>query len=306
MSNRAYTKIDNEMLQDPRISRATKGLICELKSRPDDWEIFVEGIIATGKEGKAAVYRMIKEAKQFGYMDMDRQTNKDGTVKKVRYSVTDCPLSEKQKVANHNTTSQKVESGEVDGNQPLTENQEVDPLSDYPLADNPLVENPTQQIKERYKGKKRTKNGRRLYDDRFNTFWEVYQNQCRKIDCREGTKSEAFDEWLKLSDDDLTRAEQGLKPYVKDCHKSDQPMKHCCRYLKYAAWEAYEADLKQWYEKGPYEPEYLKAVLDELQPNGRWPEQLGPPPGDPKSPFTPYIDELNLHKYMEVGNDPVE
>ena len=41
-SNQRYTIINNKLLQDENISRETKGLICELMSRPADWEVLLK------------------------------------------------------------------------------------------------------------------------------------------------------------------------------------------------------------------------------------------------------------------------
>lgn len=57
-----YTIISDALLQDERLTHETKGLLCELLSRPPDWEITIRGIVASGKSGRDKVYRMIEEA----------------------------------------------------------------------------------------------------------------------------------------------------------------------------------------------------------------------------------------------------
>jgi hypothetical protein len=137
-TNRAYTKISNSLLQDSRISHEAKGLICELLSRPMDWEITVRGIVASGQSGRDKVYRMIKEAEKFGYVRPDRNRRDDGTYEKNCYIVSDCvwpegaedyPLPENQEVANH-------------------------PLPGKPYPAKPYPANPPQQRKESNKEKK--------------------------------------------------------------------------------------------------------------------------------------------------------
>lgn len=87
-SNQAYTLINNKLLQDERISDETRGLICKILSKPLDWEITIIGIIKSGKAGKDKVYRMVNEAKKFGYI-IDAVKECPG--RKKTYAISDDP-----------------------------------------------------------------------------------------------------------------------------------------------------------------------------------------------------------------------
>lgn len=88
--NRAYTKISNRLLQDRRISHETKGLLCELLSMPEDWEVTVRQLVAAGPSGRDRVLRMLKEAEQYGYVKPGPQRrNEKGTFDTSTYVVTD-------------------------------------------------------------------------------------------------------------------------------------------------------------------------------------------------------------------------
>lgn len=89
---RGYTKLRNAFLQDRRISDETRGLVARLLSLPDDWEVTVQSIIASGKAGRDKVHRMIKEAEEFGYVQrQDRERMGDGTLGRQTYHVSDDP-----------------------------------------------------------------------------------------------------------------------------------------------------------------------------------------------------------------------
>jgi hypothetical protein len=89
---RGYTKLRNAFLQDRRISDETRGLVARLLSLPDDWEVTVQSIIASGKAGRDKVYRMIKEAEEYGYIQpQDRQRTDDGKLGRKVYHVSDDP-----------------------------------------------------------------------------------------------------------------------------------------------------------------------------------------------------------------------
>lgn len=98
--DRAYTKLKNSFLQDRRISDETRGLVARLLSLPDDWEVTVQSIIASGKAGRDKVYRMLKEAEQFGYVKPEERTRADdGTLGRQLYLVSDDPEALIEKVA---------------------------------------------------------------------------------------------------------------------------------------------------------------------------------------------------------------
>lgn len=127
-----FTPIPNRLLQDSRITRKTKGLLCELLSRPHDWEITVAGIVSAGKEGRDAIYEMIKEAKLYGYIKPEEQEHGEGgTFGKSYYTVTDWP-------------------------EPCRENPDAAPCRDLPYR-----ENPTQQKKDSNKRKTLSKGAAR-------------------------------------------------------------------------------------------------------------------------------------------------
>lgn len=131
-ANARYTVISNALLQDPRLSHETKGLLCELLSRPADWEITVRGIVASGKSGRDKVYRMLDEAKALGYIKPDRERGADGTLGASYYTVRD-----------HVEAS--AEPAPAPAKAPLPEKPEV---VAQPLPGKPLPGNPPQQSKE--------------------------------------------------------------------------------------------------------------------------------------------------------------
>lgn len=116
---RGYTKLKNSFLQDRRISDEARGLIARLLSLPEDWEVTVASIVASGKAGRDKVYRMLKEAEQFGYMRPEERTRADnGTLGRQLYLVSDDPEALIARAAQ--------ELYEIEQSYPRTENPEVD------------------------------------------------------------------------------------------------------------------------------------------------------------------------------------
>lgn len=332
-TNRAYTKICNHLLQDPRISHETKGLICELISRPLDWEITVKGIIKSGKSGRDKVYRMVKEAVKYGYIIDDQNRRGGGKFDKQNYIVTDDPETLEMRykliassIRENAPLTENPEAVEMAENKPFPEKPEaadcgISPLPEKPFTAKPFTANRTQQRKEDNKRKKETKSQTKIcdeaskqkkpkkysYPERFETFWRIYSRCCKNRKSVPGTKREAFEEWKIMEAWELEAAEKGLKAYVASCDEAEQSLKHCCRYLTHKAWEAFEdlpLDL-DWFQHprvSEMPAEFFKTKLEEYAPNGKWNNNLGPPPGHEKCAFPEKLyAELGIDKYRIGG-----
>lgn len=142
--DRGYTKLRNAFLQDRNISDETRGLVARLLSLPDDWEVTVQSIIASGKAGRDKVYRMIKEAEEHGYIRPEQGRKVAGKFDRQVYLVSDDPAALIEKAA--------MEIMEIEATmQPLPENpeavgsvaeQQVSPLPALPLTAEPFTEEP--------------------------------------------------------------------------------------------------------------------------------------------------------------------
>lgn len=146
-----YTKLANAFLQDGRLSYETRGLLAELMSRPDDWEIRAEGIVKSGQAGRDRVWRMLREAEQFGYAMAHQARGETGKFKKQEYLITDDPKLLIERAAREIQSMME----------PLTEKTGADilPFPENPCAGSPLTEKPCtgqpctanpQHTKERY------------------------------------------------------------------------------------------------------------------------------------------------------------
>jgi hypothetical protein len=86
-----YTKLANSFLQDSRLSYEARGLLAELLSRPDDWEVTVVAIVKSGPAGRDKVYRIMRELESHGYATTRKERREDGAFRKHEYVVTDDP-----------------------------------------------------------------------------------------------------------------------------------------------------------------------------------------------------------------------
>jgi hypothetical protein len=126
-----YTKLSNAFLQDSRVSYETRGLLAEILSRPDDWEITIAALVKSGPAGRDKVYRMMQEAVKCGYAEPKKDRRGDGAFQRHSYRVTDDPRLLIEQVA--------AEIMEMEG-APFPENQEVEPLPENPEVAKPEVD----------------------------------------------------------------------------------------------------------------------------------------------------------------------
>jgi hypothetical protein len=151
--NRSYTNIANTLLQDQAIGWDVRGMLCDLLSRPNNWEISVSGLIAMtrigGKPsvGKALVWRLVKDALAAGYMAKTIERRKDGTIAAFVYVVSDDPTFLREQA----DCEPRTENRGIETACQHTENQ---------CTAEPCIANPPQQTieKDKLPMKEKTKN----------------------------------------------------------------------------------------------------------------------------------------------------
>jgi hypothetical protein len=91
-----YSVISNEVLNDTEISFRAKGLLCYLLSKPDHWSIQVNHLVTVSTEGRDAVYSIIKELEESGYVTKKKVKGNDGKFSAFQYTIfeTRKPLTE--------------------------------------------------------------------------------------------------------------------------------------------------------------------------------------------------------------------
>jgi predicted transcriptional regulator len=73
-----YLQVRNEVARDQRISRSARGLLMELLSHSSGYRTDAESLAEIGIEGVGAIYKMIKELKDAGYIEQRKSQNEKG------------------------------------------------------------------------------------------------------------------------------------------------------------------------------------------------------------------------------------
>ncbi len=108
-----FTIISRSLLEDGRLSWATRGILGYLLSKPDNWVLQVSDLRKNGDLGRDALYRRINEAIRYGYISRIYYRDSKGRRSGVEYTVREEPIN------------------------PVTENQYTDKaVSEIPDIDN--------------------------------------------------------------------------------------------------------------------------------------------------------------------------
>jgi hypothetical protein len=75
-----FVIIDQRAIEDTSLSRAARGLLGYLLSRPDDWKVLVNDLRKRGDLGRDGIYRLLRELRHAGYMRFLRKRDRQGQV----------------------------------------------------------------------------------------------------------------------------------------------------------------------------------------------------------------------------------
>lgn len=90
--NDPYFRFRRATAQDCRLSWAARGVLAYLFSKPDNWEINPQAMMKEGNLGRDALYRILSELKEFGYVHRYQERRADGTLGRWVTDVHETPL----------------------------------------------------------------------------------------------------------------------------------------------------------------------------------------------------------------------
>lgn len=88
-----FTMVDNELINDEKLSWAAKGLLIYLVSKPDNWKVYKADIVKHATNSKDSVSGIFKELRNTGYMTLTRFINERGQVISWSYDFYEEPLT---------------------------------------------------------------------------------------------------------------------------------------------------------------------------------------------------------------------
>ena len=82
-----FVIIEQQPIEDTRLSWAARGLLSYLLSRPDDWKVLVNDLRKRGDLGRDGIYRLLKDLRNAGYIQFIRNRDKHGRIRGGTYLV---------------------------------------------------------------------------------------------------------------------------------------------------------------------------------------------------------------------------
>ena len=175
-----FTVVGNIIFQPGKLSFDARGLLCTLLSKPDDWSVIVKALEnetkGCRKHSKTdALYAMLKELKEAGYVIMKRRSTGE-----VDYLVYDTPQITNSEAASNdlienpnreNPEEAKSPTGEIpDGDKPKQEksqtgkipNRENPKQGKSPTGEIPDGENPCVLINTNTSNKEKNNNNKNI------------------------------------------------------------------------------------------------------------------------------------------------
>ena len=86
-----YTIIPNELLLDETISDKARGTLVRLLARPDNWNLNINHLVRTGKDGHAAIRSSIRELENAEYIQKEIARHDNGRINGMSYVVRENP-----------------------------------------------------------------------------------------------------------------------------------------------------------------------------------------------------------------------
>lgn len=113
-----FTVVNNEYLQDTRLSWKAKGLITYVMSLPDDWKLNINDLVNRSEDGRNSLTSGINELVEFGYCRKQRIKGEHGRFVGYIYEISDKAIFAE-----------------------TTINKEDSPQCGFPQMENPQMEN---------------------------------------------------------------------------------------------------------------------------------------------------------------------
>ncbi|MCY0881186.1 MAG: hypothetical protein OWS74_04250, partial [Firmicutes bacterium] len=130
-----YVRIATALACAAHLSLKAKGMMLYLLSRPDTWSFHVADILRHVSEGETAIYAVLKELEQAGYLERFPERDGKGRVRRWVYRVYEMPQ-----------TGEPLENSESPAalpSSPFPENPNVERVANNPHGGNPNVAHPS-------------------------------------------------------------------------------------------------------------------------------------------------------------------
>jgi len=113
----AFTVLQNETLEDERLSWEAIGMLSFLLSKPDDWTVSKQHLISCRDAGDHKVKRILGELQEAGYLHRERTQDEEG---KFRWHsvIYDTPQGDDESTPRKSIDGSSSDGSSIDGKPP--------------------------------------------------------------------------------------------------------------------------------------------------------------------------------------------
>lgn len=109
-----YTTISNVFLRDKNLSLKAKGFLTVVMALPNDWDFSIKGICCVLKEGKTAIYGVVKELKENRYCKTTPSRDEKGLILGLDYMFYEEPYDEEPNKEEQHQDNPHTENRDTD------------------------------------------------------------------------------------------------------------------------------------------------------------------------------------------------
>jgi len=95
-TRKTFTVISNQAINDTQLSDKALGTLVRLLSKTDDWNLNVNYMVNTGKQGRTAIRSSIAELEKAGYIHKQSGRTKSGQITRPEYLVYEDAVAREQ------------------------------------------------------------------------------------------------------------------------------------------------------------------------------------------------------------------
>lgn len=128
---KTFTIISNQAINDTQLSDKALGTLVRLLSKTDNWNLNVNYMVKTGKQGRTAIRSSIAELEKAGYIHKQLVRTKSGQITGTQYHVYEDAVAGKQvsaTIPEQPTSSQVKAPTRDEARRSETRQQETDPV----------------------------------------------------------------------------------------------------------------------------------------------------------------------------------